>query len=173
MRVEVVACDADHLAAALDQPASLAQRLAATMPEGLIDGEFRASFLFAREELLRRPEIFGWWTALFVLDEPRTVCGMGGFRGPPDAEGMVEIGYSVAPALRGRGLATAAARELLRIALADERVRWVRAQTLAQPNASTRVLEKLGFTRVAELVDPSEHPDPIWRWRLDRAPAGT
>jgi RimJ/RimL family protein N-acetyltransferase len=169
VRVEVIPCDADHLAGATEDPVALAVRVGASVADGLIDDEFRGSFRFARDELLRRPEIFGWWTALLVLDAPRTICGMGGFRGPPDAEGMVEIGYSVAPSLRGRGLATAAARELLQIAFADARVQWVQAHTLAQSNASTRVLEKLGFRKIGELVDPAEHPDPIWRWRLDRA----
>lgn len=168
MPLQIIPCDADHLAAAVEDPAALAVRVGCAIAEGLIEEEFRADFRFAREELLRRPELYGWWTALFVQPAPRLVCGMGGFRGPPDADGMVEIGYSIAPALRGRGLATEAARELLRTAFADARVRWVRAHTLAQPNASTRVLEKLGFGKVGELLDPKEHPDPIWRWRLDR-----
>ena len=168
MRVQVITCDADHLAAAVDEPPALAARLGAAVPEGLIEDEFRASFRSAREELLRRPETLGWGTALFLLEEPRVICGMGGYKGPPDDGGVVEIGYSIAPSLRGRGLATEAAGELVRMAFADPRVRWVRAHTLAEPNASTRVLEKLGFCKIGELIDPAEHPDPIWRWRLDR-----
>jgi len=168
VRVEIVPCDVDHLAAAIDDPAALAARVGAAVPEGLIDDAFRGAFQFARDRLSRQPEIFGWWTALFVLAEPRTICGMGGFTGPPDADGVVEIGYSIAPSLRGRGLATAAARELVRSAFADARVNWVRAHTLAQHNPSTLVLEKVGFRKIGELIDPAEHPDPIWRWRLDR-----
>jgi RimJ/RimL family protein N-acetyltransferase len=168
VKLEVVACDAEHLRAALDDVPALAQRLGAAVAEDLITEEFRESFRYSQQELLRRPEIFGWWTALFVLDEPRVVCGAGGFRGPPSQDGMVEIGYSIAPAWRGKGLATAAAHELVRISLADPRVVYVQAHTLAQPNPSTRVLEKAGFRRVAQLIDPMEHPGPIWRWRLDR-----
>jgi len=170
MLVQIIACDADHLAAAIDDPPALAARLGAAVPEGLVEDEFRASFRLAREELLRRPETLGWGTALFLLEEPRAICGMGGYKGPPDEGGVVEIGYSIAPSLRGRGLATEAAGELVRMAFADPRVRWVRAHTLAEPNASTRVLEKLGFRKIGELVDPAEHPDPIWCWRLDRPP---
>ena len=168
MTVEIVPCDTAHLAAAIEDVSALAALVGGEVAPGLIEDEFRGDFRFALAELQRRPELSGWWTALFVQPSPRTVCGMGGFRGPPDASGMVEIGYSIAPGLRGRGLATEAARELVRIALADARVRWIQAHTLAQANASTRVLEKLGFRKVAELLDPKEHPDPIWRWRLDR-----
>ncbi|MGZ6144296.1 MAG: GNAT family N-acetyltransferase [Myxococcales bacterium] len=169
MQVRVVACDVDHLAAALDDPQALSARVGAAIAPGLIEGEWREAFRFARDELARRPsELAGWWTALFVLDGPSVVCGMGGFKGPPGAAGVVEIGYSIAPPLRGRGLATLAAQELVRIAFADPRVRAVQAHTLAERNSSTRVLEKAGFRFVAEVIDPAEHPDPIWRWRLDR-----
>jgi RimJ/RimL family protein N-acetyltransferase len=169
-RIHVVPCDVDHLTAAIDDPAALATRLDADIADELIETEWRDAFRFARAELERRPELFGWWTAMLLGDEPRLICGMGGFKGPPDAEGVVEIGYSIAPALRGRGLATAGARELVRIAFADPRVVTVQAHTLAEHNASTRVLEKVGLVKVAELIDPSEHDEPVWRWRLTRAP---
>jgi RimJ/RimL family protein N-acetyltransferase len=169
--VTVIACDVEHLVAAIEDPAALGRRLGAEIAPDLIEDEWREAFRFAIDELTRRPEIFGWWSYLFLLDQPRLVCGMGGYKGPPQ-DGVVEIGYSIAPSLRGRGLATAAARELVRIAFADPRVTAVQAHTLAEPNASTRVLEKVGLRKIAELVDPAEHEGPIWRWRLDR-PTGT
>lgn len=168
MPIQIVPCDLEHLSAALDDPAALARRLDAALAPGVIEDEWRSAFVFARDELARRPELFGWWTALFLTGPPRVVCGMGGYKGPPDADGVVEIGYSIAPGLRDQGLATAAARELTRLAFADPRVTAVQAHTLAEPNASTRVLEKIGLTKIAELIDPAEHPDPIWRWRLAR-----
>jgi RimJ/RimL family protein N-acetyltransferase len=41
-------------------------------------------------------------------------------------------------------------------------VTLVRAHTLAEENASTAVLTKLGFERVAE-IDGAEE-GPLWRW---------
>jgi RimJ/RimL family protein N-acetyltransferase len=49
----------------------------------------------------------------------------------------------------------------------DPAVRAVDAHTLGVPNASTRVLEKSGFAKVAELIDPDE--GPVWQWRRARA----
>ena len=164
--MRIVPCDLAHLSAVLDDPPALSVRLGASVPADLIESEWRGAFRSAHADLLRAPEIFPWWTALFVHDG--VVCGMGGFKGPPDADGVVEIGYTIAPSLRGRGLATLAAIELVRLALAEPRVRAVQAHTLAERNASTRVLEKAGFRFVAEVVVPAEHPEPIWRWRLDR-----
>ncbi|TMA18342.1 MAG: GNAT family N-acetyltransferase [Deltaproteobacteria bacterium] len=166
--MEIIHCDDRHLRALLEDRQGLERRLKAAIPEGLIELEFAEAFRYSLNELLRRPDLFGFWTALFVLENPRTICGIGGFKGPPGADGAVEIGYSIAPGFRGRGLATEAARELVRLAFADPRVLVVVAHTLAVWNASTRVLEKNGFGFVRELVDPKEHPDPIWRWELQR-----
>lgn len=167
MTVRPLPCDAEHLRAAIDDPAALAARLGMAIAPGLIENEFREAFRSSQAELTEHPERVGWSTTFFVLDEG-LVCGIGGFKGPPDENGSVEIGYSIAPGLRGQGLASAAAHELVRTALADSRVRVVVAHTLAEPNASTRVLEKNGFRKIAELIDPKEHDGPIWRWRLDR-----
>jgi RimJ/RimL family protein N-acetyltransferase len=47
-------------------------------------------------------------------------------------------------------------------ALADERVKTVIAHTLPENNASTHILDKIGFTFAGEI----EHPEDglIWRW---------
>ena len=90
---------------------------------------------------------------------------MGGFKGPP-ADGVVEIGYAVAPALRGRGIAEDAVREMLREAFSDDDVRAVIAHTLAEGGPSTSVLERTGFVYDDDVDD--EKGGRVWRWRHDR-----
>jgi RimJ/RimL family protein N-acetyltransferase len=101
-----------------------------------------------------------WATHLFVHRPDAAVIGIGGFTGPP-VEGTAEIGYAMAPAYRRRGLATEAATRLL-AAAARGGATTVRAHTLAQDSASTRVLVRLGFRRTAEIHDPED--GPLWRW---------
>ena len=48
----------------------------------------------------------------------RELVGNGGFKGPPSASGVVEIGYSILPAFQRRGFATEAARCLMAAAFA-------------------------------------------------------
>ncbi|MGY1741908.1 MULTISPECIES: GNAT family N-acetyltransferase [unclassified Blastococcus] len=108
-----------------------------------------------------------WFSHLVVDPTTRTVVGLGGFTGPP-ADGAVEIGYSIAPAHRGRGHATEAARRWIDLATARG-VTLVRAHTLAEENPSTAVLRRLGFRRTAELTDPEV--GAVWRWEL--TPDGT
>ena len=95
------------------------------------------------------------------------LIGMGGFPGPPDSDGVAEIAYGIAPAYQGKGYATEVAKALIDFASTDPRVQRIRAHTLAETNASTRVLEKCGFEKVAETIDP-ENNLPIWRW--ERSP---
>jgi RimJ/RimL family protein N-acetyltransferase len=92
------------------------------------------------------------------------LIGMGGFPAPPDANGIVEIAYGIAPSYQGRGYATEVANALIRFASNDPRVKTIRAHTLAETNASTRVLEKCGFKRISETVDP-ENGLKVWRWK--------
>jgi len=121
---------------------------------------------------LRKPYAEGagalqWGSSFFMVNAPLTLVGIGGFKGAPSAEGFVEVGYSLAPAYRGRGLATSAVRELIVRAFAAPEVHAVDATTLAEGNPSTRVLERIGFVRIGTR---EEHEvGPLWQWRLTRS----
>ena len=113
-----------------------------------------------------------WGSLFFVYPQVRTLVGFGGFKGPPSSDGVVEIGYAIAPAFQGQGLATDAVAQMVQRAFADSVVRAVDAHTLGQANPSTRVLEKSGFRRIGEADDPDV--GVVWHWRrerLARAPA--
>ncbi len=106
-----------------------------------------------------------WGSRLFVTEDPPELVGWGGFKGPPQ-DGVVELGYEISGARAGRGLATAAVRAMTDEAFADGSVAAVIAHTLAEHNASNRVLEKAGFRFDGEA---SEDGEPIWRVRLERS----
>jgi RimJ/RimL family protein N-acetyltransferase len=104
-----------------------------------------------------------WVHGFMLMDrQSDTIIGTCGFTGPPDKDGMVEIAYRVAPDHQGKGYATEAAHALTEYAFSDGRVCLVRAHTLPESNASTRVLTKCGFRRVGEVMDPED--GLVWRW---------
>ncbi|HMQ54008.1 MAG TPA: GNAT family N-acetyltransferase [Anaerolineae bacterium] len=111
----------------------------------------------------------GWEGYFFIQPQERVLVGNGGFKGPPDETGTVEIGYEIATEYWNRGFATEAARGLIEYAFAHPEVQSVIAHTLAEKNASTSVLQKVGMRFVAEVADPGE--GTIWRWQISRAPA--
>ncbi len=104
------------------------------------------------------------WTHGFSLvhRDSDIVVGKSGFKGPPGADGVVEIAYTVVPDYQGKGYATEAAQALAAFAFSSGRVRVVRAHTLPESNASTRVLAKCGFRHIGEVIDPED--GLVWRW---------
>jgi RimJ/RimL family protein N-acetyltransferase len=133
------------------------------MIEALGDDD-RAQLSAAWLQLLRNSESCDPWIHGFaiVLRDGDVVVGSAGFKGPPDETGMVEIAYGVDPEYQGNGFATEAAAALTNYAICSKLVRVVRAHTLPEINASTRVLLKNGFTNVGDVIDPDD--GPVWRW---------
>lgn len=109
---------------------------------------------------------FGYTT---LRAEDGAEVGQCGFKGPPDAAGMVEIAYGTAPAFAGQGYATEAARALVEIAFSRPVVSVVRAHTFAATNASAHILRKIGFRSLGEVDDPED--GRVWRWELTRPQA--
>ena len=118
------------------------------------------------ESYRTNPEGHRWGSLFFIEPEVRMLVGFGGFKGPPSSDAVVEVGYAIAPAFRGKGLATDAVAQMVQRAFVDTNVRAVDAHTLGQANPSTRVLEKSGFQKIAEFDDPND--GPIWQWRRER-----
>ena len=102
------------------------------------------------------------WLGYLVADGAQVV-GICGFAAPP-ASGRVEIAYFTFPAFEGRGIATSMARALIAMARGAEPAIIITAQTLPKPNASTRVLEKLGFARSGTVVYSED--DDVRGWVL-------
>src|SRR5687767_3376140 len=107
------------------------------------------------------PWVIGFDLVDKVAGTPLGACG---FKGPPDADGIVEIAYGIAPEHQNKGYATEAAAALVQFARADAQVRTIRAHTIESANASTRVLVKCGFQPVGQVVDPED--GPVWRWEI-------
>ncbi len=102
------------------------------------------------------------WGPHLVFDEDGALVGNAGWKGVP-VDGVAELGYSVAPARRGRGIATAVVFELLARARTAGLVAAI-AHTLPEQSPSTSVLARCGFSKVEELIDPDD--GLVWRWRI-------
>ena len=86
-------------------------------------------------------------------------------------DGTAELGYRVAQHVAGRGVATAAVRELCRLAAAQHGLRTLKAATSHENVASQRVLAKAGFVPVGP-ADPADigGKQGIW-YQRDLTPA--
>jgi RimJ/RimL family protein N-acetyltransferase len=158
-----VTADLSLIQAAIGDRPALARALGCELADGW--DPFPGAMRRTRDALAADPAAARWGTRLFVLADPPTLVGWGGFKGAPRA-GNVEIGYAVAPGWQNRGIATAAVAALLTEAFAAPEVDSVIAHTLPGPNASTRVLEKTGFAHETDVIDLEA--GTAWRFRLSR-----
>jgi RimJ/RimL family protein N-acetyltransferase len=75
---------------------------------------------------------------------------------------QAEVGWAFDPAHQGRGYATEAVQEALRICFEDLGVRRVVALAFADNGPSLRVMEKVGMRREALMVKESLHRELGW-----------
>jgi ribosomal-protein-alanine N-acetyltransferase len=118
-----------------------------------------------RALLAEHPAEPGYACWYIVADE--RLVGVIGFKGPPTAQGEVEIGYAIVETEQRKGYGVAAAELMVAKAFADPRVKRVVAQTLPRLEASQKVLTRCGFVHVGGHLDAEE--GQIMRFERARA----
>ena len=159
----------EHLLALLESEEAFHRIFGLRVAPGLRDFFFSGEVSPQWLEQLRAARGPDTWTFGFavVLPSVSQVIGSAGFKGALDADGMVEVAYGIVPAWEGKGCATTALGKLIAFASGDGRVRLLRAHTLPENNASTRVLTKNGFTKLGEVMDPED--GRVWRWERTKS----
>jgi len=153
-RLELVAATLDHVLAEIESPGRLASLLGAEVGPGWPPGEYdREAQEFFRDRLreggANAVGRYCWYAVRRGSgDDPAVLVGAGGYTGPPDKDGVVEVGFSMMPQWRGMGYATEMVKGLVANPLADPGVRMIVARTSVENPASMRVLEKSGFIHV-------------------------
>lgn len=125
-----------------------------------------------REDFRRKG--WGFWALECKADG--AFLGTAGMHEPGPEFGVghpcVEIGWRLAPEFWGKGLATEAAREIMRFAFSDLRLDELVSFTAVSNSRSFGVMERLGMTRERVfdlLLMPPEHPNrPHYLYRLTR-----
>jgi [ribosomal protein S5]-alanine N-acetyltransferase len=162
MDVEIVPCSIGHLEKLIEGADAFLDTYGLRVVDGYMPFEGALEYILKKiqSSQLWHP----WLPYLFLVRSDQALVGFGGFKSFPDSKCMVEIGYSVAPNYQDRGFATSAVRQFIEIAFESKLVNCVCAHTLAESNASTRVLQKCGMTKVSETVDPDV--GNVWRWEI-------
>lgn len=162
--LQLIACELAHIEAIMRDKQELGQMLGVTVLDGW--PEFPESIPHVYELLKSDPASPEWGYHLFVHRQDRAIIGEGGFKGKPDAAGMVEIGYAIVPEYRRRGHALEAARGLSDHAFSHPEIKIIQAHTLPNGAASINVLKKLGMTLAGTVNDPED--GEVLQWRMER-----
>ncbi len=102
------------------------------------------------ESVTKDPANWMWHTLwLIVRNEDRLAVGSFDFKGAPDAEGRVEIGYGLAQAFRHYGYMTETVRAMCRWTRLSGKAYEIVAETDCNNAASQKVLFQCGFIEQA------------------------
>jgi RimJ/RimL family protein N-acetyltransferase len=129
----------------------------------------RETVRYVFKQLRRAPADAGWWS-WYVLrrtgddDEGAVAIGTAGFKGAPDDEGTIEIGYAIVESHQRQGCASEAVAALVDWAFAQPNVQRVIAETLPSLGGSIRVLERNGFA-----IAGAGSEDGVLRYARQRA----
>lgn len=100
------------------------------------------------EKLKKDSSLLGWGVWLVINKENNTIIGDIGFKGKPDSEITVEVGYGIVLSARNKGFATEAVNEIIQWAFSSGSVKKIVAECLIDNISSIKVLEKLNMNRI-------------------------
>lgn len=160
-KLRLINCSPEILESILAGDEELSETLNVNIAENWTtfgDEVFRQALL----QIEKDPMSQKWQTYLAILIENNTLIGNGGFKGPPDENSTVEIGYEIAKAYQENGYGTEMAIQLVNKAFRDVSVIRIIAHTLEKNNNSTAILKKCGFKSAGKLEDPEDGWVYLW-----------
>jgi len=107
------------------------------------------------------PLLLGWGVWLMVHDLQQKIIGDLGFKGRPDTNGVVDIGYSIAPEYRRQEYTFEATKSLVSWAFGQNTVNKIIAECTRDNTPSIRLLKKLGMR-------PIHSTHGMLKWELGR-----
>lgn len=132
------------------------QRAGVALSAAFVAKDWLGLWRMRRDQVRADPTAAAWVTGAIVDRSDGALVGRAGFHGPPDATGMVEVGYVVLEPLRRRGYGRAVLAEMLRRAALDPAVRVVRASVSPGNVASRSLVESFGLTEVGNEWDEED-----------------
>ncbi|WP_317133931.1 GNAT family N-acetyltransferase [Marinomonas maritima] len=153
-RIELISSSSTHIRIELETPQLLSEKLNADVssdwPPGEYDRDAMVFFLSCFENGGEAAKGWYGWYAINIdpVSRKRVLVGSGGYFGPPDSNGVVEIGYSVLPEWQRQGYATEIVKALVLHASSFDQTNSIVAHTAPDNEASKKVLISNGFREV-------------------------
>jgi L-amino acid N-acyltransferase YncA len=162
-RLRLIALSREQLRLCRDDPGRLGQDLGLSLSGDSFGEPVPRAIDMKLEKMAAAPVDRHPWYTYWLMAVKTVACGAGlaGFKGEPDAQGAVEIGYGIAPAFRRQGYTTDAVQALIAWAFQDPACRTVWADVEKGNVASSRVLAKAGMEVYGE-------NDQVYCWRIEK-----
>ena len=163
-RLRLVALTSKQLELYLTFPEQLEQILGVSVSREVRTDTVERAIRMKLSKMAQADEKYhAWYTYWLVIVTSQIYgAGLAGFKGVPDSQGEVEIGYGIAPAFQGKGYITEAVQALVTWAFQTPECRSVIAPHTKRSNvASNRVLRKVRMRAYAETTEDIS-------WRIDK-----
>lgn len=167
-RLDLIPLSDIQLRQYLERPSLLEQELGIQTSRNVVtENVQRAINMKLSKMALAKKGHFGWYTYwLLAIRSLRFGAGLVGFKGFPDQNGEVEIGYGIDPDCQRKGYMTEAVQAMITWAFEEPSCYFITARKVKKWNlASQRILFKVGM-RIYEESDDG------FSFRLERDSTG-
>lgn len=155
--VHLVTLSRDAMLALLENDLARASALAGLhLTEFYTSDDISWLWALRAKQIESDPESEDWAASVVVDEQTGNAVGHAGFHAPPDANGLVEIGYSIDPLVRRQGYARATVAALLERTAREPAVVTVRASISPTNEASLATIAGYGFEHVGEQIDDED-----------------
>jgi ribosomal-protein-alanine N-acetyltransferase len=99
---------------------------------------------------------------LAISKDSDEVVGSAGFHDFPDENGMIEIGYGIAPEMQNQGFGSELLLGMWKMICSREDVKILRYTVSPDNEPSLHIVKKLGFQEIGVQIDPEDGPELIF-----------
>ena len=99
---------------------------------------------------------------LAVLKTTKEIIGSAGFHNFPDSDGMIEVGYGIVDEKQGQGFGQELLLGMWRMIIKRDDVKILRYTVAPDNGPSVHIVEKYGFEKVGEQMDPEDGLELIY-----------
>lgn len=153
-RLDIVPLTLDQFALLLEGTEKMEAALKLNVSGAEMDSHTEQAMKWLYETAVLKKDAYLWYTNWqIILRKENRAIGSACFKGAPDKEGEVELGYGIYENYQCFGYMTEAAKALLAWAASQPNVQSVIAETEKTNIASQRVLEKCGMCIFKETAE--------------------
>lgn len=158
-RLELIPLRHEYLRLWVENISELEKKLVCFYKAEPIEGLFLDIVKGQLEKTVKDSEHYYWHSFWFLIRKSdRIVVGSADFKGLPNSDGEVEIGYGLGKKYEHNGYMTEAVMAMCHWALRQDGVTRVIAETELEGTASQKILERCGFVKYRQ-------GNTLW-WRL-------
>jgi RimJ/RimL family protein N-acetyltransferase len=104
---------------------------------------------------------------LAVTKSDREIIGSAGFHDFPNEQGMIEVGYGIVDEMQGQGFGQEFLLGMWRMIIKRDDVKILRYTVAPDNGPSVHIVEKFGFVKVGEQIDPEDGLELIYEQSVE------